>query len=233
MKGKFILFTLMLTSTAFSHPGGLDSNGGHYNRKTGEYHCHRTGCFVPGVVNQTAVQQSKSAVKEAQKESVPFSMVYNREDWPHWIDADHDCQDTRAELLIASSKIPVKYRNEKHCSVVAGEWYDPYSGKTWLKASDLDIDHIVPLHWAHNHGAANWTKNQKRAFANDPRNLIPVEDNLNQAKSDKGPSEWMPPNQSYRCEYLNRFTAVVSEYHLQPTAAEQRIMDRMGRACNL
>ena len=24
-----------------AHPGGLDANGGHYNRKTGEYHVHR------------------------------------------------------------------------------------------------------------------------------------------------------------------------------------------------
>jgi hypothetical protein len=76
---------------------------------------------------------------------------------------------------------------------------------------------IVPLHWAHNHGAANWPKSQKRTFANDPHNLIAVEDNLNQAKSDKDPSEWMPPNQSYRCEYLDRFNSVVDEYHLQPT----------------
>ena len=78
----------------------------------------------------------------------------------------------------------------------------------------------------------HWTKSQKRTFANDPRNLIAVEDNLNQAKSDKGPNEWMPPNQAYRCEYLGRFMAVVTEYHLQPTAGEKRVMDRMGKACN-
>ncbi|KPL68008.1 calcium-binding protein [Erythrobacter sp. SG61-1L] len=24
-----------------AHPGGLDANGCHTNRKTGEYHCHR------------------------------------------------------------------------------------------------------------------------------------------------------------------------------------------------
>jgi hypothetical protein len=25
----------------FAHPGGLDANGCHTNRKTGDYHCHR------------------------------------------------------------------------------------------------------------------------------------------------------------------------------------------------
>jgi hypothetical protein len=26
---------------ATAHPGGLDANGCHHNRKTGDYHCHR------------------------------------------------------------------------------------------------------------------------------------------------------------------------------------------------
>lgn len=231
MKHRALLLVL-LAFPAYPHGGGMDNNGGHFNRTTGEYHCHRSGCVVPGAVNRNATQQSKIAVKEAKKENIPFSKVYNREDWPHWIDADHDCQDTRAELLIATSKVPVKFRNEKRCSVVSGEWYDPYSGKTWTKASDLDLDHVVPLKWAHTHGAANWPKSQKRVFANDLNNLIPVEDNLNQAKSDKGPSGWMPPNHAYRCEYLARFVAVVVEYRLQTTPVEKRVMDRMVRACN-
>lgn len=28
--------------TAYPHPGGLDKHGGHYDRKTGQYHYHRT-----------------------------------------------------------------------------------------------------------------------------------------------------------------------------------------------
>ena len=28
-------------SPAFAHPGGLNAEGCHNNRKTGEYHCHR------------------------------------------------------------------------------------------------------------------------------------------------------------------------------------------------
>lgn len=35
-------FLALLTSGLVSgHGGGLDRNGGHYNRKTGVYHCHR------------------------------------------------------------------------------------------------------------------------------------------------------------------------------------------------
>lgn len=32
---------IIFSSIAFCHSGGLDGNGGHYNRKTGEYHLHR------------------------------------------------------------------------------------------------------------------------------------------------------------------------------------------------
>ena len=38
---------------------------------------------------------------------------YNRKDWPHWIDEDGDCQNTRQENLIATSKVAVQFKNAK------------------------------------------------------------------------------------------------------------------------
>lgn len=41
---RFILITALLVffpSAGFSHPGGLDSNGGHYDRRSGNYHYHQ------------------------------------------------------------------------------------------------------------------------------------------------------------------------------------------------
>jgi hypothetical protein len=35
--------TLLCYGAAGAHSGGLDSQGGHYNRKTVEYHYHRGG----------------------------------------------------------------------------------------------------------------------------------------------------------------------------------------------
>lgn len=46
MKKKFVfsviavVFVLVLAVVAFAHSGRTDSNGGHYNRSTGEYHYH-------------------------------------------------------------------------------------------------------------------------------------------------------------------------------------------------
>jgi competence protein ComEC len=37
---RLLAFSLVFPGLIFAHSGGLDANGGHYNRKTGEYHYH-------------------------------------------------------------------------------------------------------------------------------------------------------------------------------------------------
>ena len=39
---------LQVPPLAKSHPGGLNSEGCHNNRRTGEYHCHRKKAGAPG-----------------------------------------------------------------------------------------------------------------------------------------------------------------------------------------
>lgn len=48
-----ITFIVLLPSSIFAHGGGLDSNGGHHNRKTGEYHCHRCPCGCSDETNKS------------------------------------------------------------------------------------------------------------------------------------------------------------------------------------
>ncbi|MCC6682208.1 MAG: YHYH domain-containing protein [Phycisphaeraceae bacterium] len=48
----------------YGHSGGLDSNGGHYNRKTGEYHVHRpTTPAVTPTPTQTTTRSTTQLVK--------------------------------------------------------------------------------------------------------------------------------------------------------------------------
>ncbi|MDP5208849.1 hypothetical protein Q5Y71_03745, partial [Microbulbifer sp. 2205BS26-8] len=71
---------------------------------------------------------------------------YDRHEWlPRWSDSDGDCQSTRHELLIQFSLAPVTFTNAKSCTVNTGLWLDPYTGQFFTLASDLDIEHIVPL----------------------------------------------------------------------------------------
>ncbi|SOD15913.1 HNH endonuclease family protein [Nitrosomonas ureae] len=152
---------------------------------------------------------------------------YNRKDWPHWINADGDCQDTRQEVLIAASMVPLHFKDSKKCAVIYGEWYGAYTGKTFTNPSDLDIDHIVPLAHAHRHGAENWTKELREFFANDIENLIAVSN----SKSDKASHEWLPPLKSYWCEYGKRWERVKEKYQLWYSEQERIILNQLAETC--
>ena len=84
-----------------------------------------------------------------------------------WIDTDQDCQNTRAEVLIAESRVAVAFTSPTDCTVASGDWLDPWSGAQLTSARALDIDHTVPLANAWRSGAWAWTTEQRRAYAND------------------------------------------------------------------
>ena len=77
---------------------------------------------------------------------------YDRKSYYHWVDEeDRDCQNARHEVLIEES-LTVAFKTDKGCRVVSGSWKDPCSGSTITDASQLDIDHLVPLKEAHESG---------------------------------------------------------------------------------
>jgi hypothetical protein len=102
--------------------------------------------------------------------------VYKRSAFGHgWDDADGDCQDSRAEALIAQSTTKVRFADESRCRVVTGRWISPFTAKVIQNSGEIDIDHVVPLKWAWDHGAKTWSRAKREKFANDPVNLWPVE----------------------------------------------------------
>ncbi len=223
--GQILTIVLLISSqVAFSHGGGLDKQGGHNDRKRGEYHCHQPPC-------SDIQRQSTQALEEARKEDRAFSLIYNRKDWAHWSDFDNDCMNTRHETLKDQADGPIKLSPDG-CYVSTGLWLDPFSGKTFTRASDLDVDHIIPLNWAHTHGGANWSKAKKERFANDPINLLAVDDGLNQQKGAKGPDQWMPQNKAFRCKYLTMWATLFSKYGaLNMTSSENRTFQKQIKTC--
>lgn len=107
----------------------------------------------------------------------------------------------------------------------AGTSIDLYTGET-LGVSDVEIDHILPLSAAWDLGAHAWDPLTRQKFANDPLNLIAVEASVNREKSDKLPSQWLPPNRATRCLYVSRLAAVAAQYELALPGEEIRIMRR-------
>ena len=134
-------------------------------------------------------------------------------------------------MLIATSRIPVKFKDARHCTVVSGEWFGVYTGKTFNKASDVDIDHIVPLAHAHRHGADKWTRDQRRVFANDFENLLVVDDSANQSKSDQAPHDWLPPRKDYWCEYGKRWARIKEKYRLRYSSQERKTLELLAETC--
>ena len=216
------------------------SSGICHDKSSGSY--NRTKNFTPfdsiaacidagGRLPKGKINQVDNATNEAIDEGRAFVTLYDRSDWPHWLDDDKDCQNTRHEILIQTSTKPVEFKTENECNVLAGEWYNPYSGETFTISKDLDLDHIVPLKFAHGHGADKWSRERKAMFANDLDNLILAKASLNRQKGAKGPTDWLPPNFPYRCEYIARFNAVMAKYELSYIPSEQRIVNRMVKAC--
>ncbi len=209
---------LCIPALSFSHVGGLDKHGGHKDRKSGGYHCHRDPC-----------KDAATSIKKPDKRYFPY--VYRRKDWKHWSDFDKNCMNTRHEMLKDQADGPI-HLSPEGCSVWVGIWNDPFSGKQFTLASDLDVDHVVPLKWASDHGGVSWSLKEKEQFANDPINLLVVDDGLNQFKGAKGPSKWMPPNESFRCDYIALWERVLEKYStLIMNSKEKRIFTHQKNAC--
>ena len=138
---------------------------------------------------------------------------YDRDAFGGWSDEDGDCQNTRHERLIARSLDPIEL-SDNGCLAVAGRWYDPYTGNTYSSASELEIDHVVPLFYAWERGASIWEAEKREQFANDSANLLPVGVTVNRSKGAAGPLEWLPPSGEFGCEYLLRFSRVIERYDL-------------------
>nr|WSZ96417.1 HNH endonuclease family protein [Streptomyces sp. NBC_00857] len=135
--------------------------------------------------------------------------------------------DTRNDLLARDGQ-KVRHRSGSDCVVVSMTLHDPYTGKDieWRKesATAVQIDHVMPLSYDWQMGAARWNEAKRELIANDPLNLIPVDGPANNAKRDSGPASWLPPNKKIRCSYAVRFAQVSLKYELPVTAPDKKTM---------
>lgn len=157
---------------------------------------------------------------------------YSRSYFNLWIDADKNGCNTRAEVLIEEAIIKPKIG--KNCSLVGGKWVSLYDGKTFLKSSELDIDHTVPLAEAWKSGAWAWTDEQRQMYANDirdPRVLIAVSASQNRSKSDSDVSKWLPPKNV--CTYISNWIAVKLRYSLTVDNTEANTLNTYISRCGI
>lgn len=164
----------------------------------------------------------------------PVERPYSRALYEHWTDDDGDCQDTRQEVLIRDSVVPVRLSPDG-CRVESGRWIDPYTGATVTHPSDLDIDHLVPLAEAHRSGADTWDESWRRAYANDllsPLTLVATTASANRSKSDGDPLSWMPGDPRRWCPYVRAWVAVKGRWGLESDLLERWWTDGVLWVCD-
>ncbi len=170
-----------------------------------------------------ATMSAKTMLSKLTVTAESASGSYARSKFTHWIDANGDCQNARAEVLIAESKSKVTFTSSSKCTVKTGKWVSWYDGKTWTKASDVDIDHMVPLKEAWESGASKWNAATRKAYANDLKfggTLVAVTDNVNQSKGARDPGEWLPSQKV--CKYAQNWVQVKYRWKLSIDSAEKK-----------
>ncbi|MFF0943964.1 DUF1524 domain-containing protein [Kocuria sp. CPCC 205300] len=151
-----------------------------------------------------------------------------------WIDADGDCVNTRDEILARDLDDVV---SDDGCRVTSGTLDDPYTGdpisftRGITTSSDVQIDHVVASGNAWASGARNLSQAERVEFYNDPLNLLAVDGSVNGAKSDLTADEWLPPQESFQCEYVATQIAVKAKYELRVTASEKAAMADVLSTC--
>lgn len=160
---------------------------------------------------------------------------------PAWSDAttaplSHNGCDTRNDVLDLTLT-RVRYRpGTGDCVVIAGVLADPYTGHTIeFRKSDavaVQIDHVYPLKAAWDMGAHGWTPARRHRFANDVAvELIAVDGDANQRKSDGTPQDWIPQSPAYRCYYAAKYLTVAVRYSLPITAADHDVLADIAQRC--
>ncbi len=163
---------------------------------------------------------------------------YSREQFgPAWSDIDHNGCDTRNDMLRRDLTALALRPGTRDCVVLSGVLADPYTATAInfrrgnATSTAVQIDHVVALSDAWQKGAQKLSPAQRLSFANDPLNLLAVDGPANQSKSDGDAATWLPPNKSYRCNYVARQISVKSSYGLWVTQAEHDAMTRVLADC--
>lgn len=231
----FVSFPTLTVASAdvvkLSRSGICHGPSSPFYAKTKNFKAYMTleDCLVYGRLPRAASNSKTSSASPTFSET--GKAPYDRDAFGGWADFDRDCMNTRHELLQDLSTA-VTQHTSSGCAIASGRWYDPYTDRTFYNSRDLDVDHLVPLAYAWSRGAHAWDRKTRIRFANDPANLFAVHAATNRQKGAKGPTEWMPPNKEFHCQYVLRFKRVVLTYKIQLSNLEmQRVSTIQANVC--
>lgn len=195
----------------------------------------------------TQAQEALSRLAGIKVDMDPYTGSYDREGQfgEAWLDMDANHCDTRNDILARDLTNTVG--GTDNCTVYSGVLNDPYTAQqiNFVRGKEtsavVQIDHIIPLHYAITAGADKWDQQTRLEFANDPINLLAVDGDANGSgdkargiigKGDKGPALWMVPNNvAYRCTYAVKWVNVLDKYDLDVKAADKIMLETTLKGC--
>ena len=190
--------------------------------------------LLPATNAQADTTDALTALNKLEVKGRAPKTGYTRSQFPHWSDPDRNGCDARNDTLKRDLTNITFKAGTRDCKVIAGQLLDPFSGKVITFSTTkvvIDIDHVVALSNAWQTGAAYFDKNTRLLLANDPINLLAVDAKLNRQKGDGDAATWLPPNKSFRCEYVARQVAVKSKYKLWVTEPEKVAITKILSSC--
>ena len=162
--------------------------------------------------------------------------AYERKEFGSGWGTNQGC-DTRNRILARDLDQPTFKPGTQNCVVTSGTLIDPYAGdvvaftKGDPSSMKVQIDHRIPLALSWEHGASTWTREQRKAFANDETNLAATAQAVNREKSADSPADWQPPLPSARCAYAADWVKTLNKWELTINNRDRRALKDTLRRC--
>lgn len=224
-----LVFLLVLTITAHTVMGHID-------------YLLRNAPDIPQDVlarrieNDDSLVLANEAINRLEIKPGSSSVDYSRDKFDTGWDNVFGC-DMRNRIL-RRDLVEVK-TGENGCRVLSGVLEKgPFTGEKMLfergtdSSGEIHLEHVVAVSDAWSKGASGLTTEERKAFYNDPLNLIAVDGAANLEKGGSDASEWLP-RKGYECRYVARQIAVKLKYDLWLAKNEYNAMKRVLETCPL
>ncbi len=149
-----------------------------------------------------------------------------------WRDDDGDGCTVRDDVIIGQALESASRSNP--CRIVSGRWQSPYDNAILVDPDDVSVDHVVSLAEAWRSGAWNWANAQRTAYLNDigrVGSLLAVSTTSRNAKDARDPSDWLPPNSAFVCEYLRTYVDMKTVWKMSVDAGERESIAAAALGC--
>ena len=191
------------------------------------------GLFLSATPSYSADSKYKDALSALNTLKVQDEVRtgYKRESFKHWVGTGKGCDARKSVIISEAIKKPTV---DNKCVITGGEWLSIYDNVKVTEAKKLDVDHMVPLAEAWDSGASKWDAKKREMYANDQtdsRHLIAVTGPSNRSKSDQDPSEWLPTNKAYVCEYITNWISIKVRWSLSVDKKEKDAITSALKSC--